>query len=77
MLRMLIYLILLLICVVFSFLCIIDPERYRVFMEKHPEWDKNGKWSEASDDEIRVYCAALIVIILIVTFIILKLWGVV
>ena len=56
---------------------IVNPDGYRTFLENHPEMDKTGAWSDASDAKLRITGVLIIVAMLACGFIILKMIGVI
>ena len=56
---------------------IVNPDGYRTYLQNHPEMDKTGAWSDASDAKLRITGVLIIVAMLACGFIILKMIGVI
>ena len=55
---------------------IVNPDGYRTYLQNHPEMDKTGAWSDASDAKLRITGVLIIVAMLACGFFLLKLTGV-
>ena len=55
---------------------IVNPDGYRTYLQNHPEMDKTGAWSDASDAKLRITGVLIIVAMLACGFVLLKLTGV-
>ena len=54
---------------------IVNPDGYRTFLMNHPEMDRTGTWSNASDTKLRVTGVVIIVLLIACGFALLKLTG--
>ncbi len=56
---------------------VVNPDGYRTYLQNHPEMDKTGAWSDASDAKLRITGVLIIIVMLACAFIKLKLAGVI